>query len=90
VKASTLVLLVLEGLKVAVTPVGSPVAVRATLLLEPINPVTLRVLLALPPATRGRVLGEEERLKLSAGAEMVSAIVAVLVTVPLVPLAVTE
>jgi hypothetical protein len=88
VKASTLVLPVLEGLKVAVTPVGSPVAVKATLLLEPVRPLTLMVLLALLPARRGRVLGEDERLKPDDG--IVSAMVAVLVSFPLVPVTFTE
>lgn len=87
VKDITLVVRVLEGLKVIVTPVGRPFAVRTTLLLEPLKPATLTVLLALLPTTSGSVLDEEERVKF--GSETVSAMVAVLLTVPLVPVTVT-
>jgi 8-oxo-dGTP pyrophosphatase MutT (NUDIX family) len=62
VKVSVLVLVVLEELNAAVTPVGSPEAAKATLLLAPL---TVIVLLTLePPATAERELAEELRLKL--------------------------
>ena len=87
-RASVLVVLVLAELNVAVTPVGSPVTVRATLLLKPLILLTLTVLLALAPlATRARLPAEDERLKLGTG--IVSATVVVRVAVPEVPVTVT-
>jgi len=77
-------LLVTAGLKPAVTPVGSPVTVRATLLPEPFNPMMSIALLAVVPRTRFTVLGELEMLKLGAG--MANAMLAVLVIVPEVPI----
>jgi len=54
-------------LKVAVTPLGIPETLRATLLLNPFWPVTLIVLLAaVPPARRVKLLYEVERVKLGA------------------------
>jgi hypothetical protein len=87
VKVSELVVLVIAELKVAVTPVGSPVAVRATLLLTPFASVTPMVLLAVPPTRRVRLLAEDERLKLGTG--MVNAMVVAPVRVPEVPVTVT-
>jgi len=87
VKVSVLVVLVMTELKVAVTPVGSPIAVRATLLLTLVASVTPMALLAVPPTRRVRLLAEDERLKLGAG--MVNAMVVVLVRAPEVPVTVT-
>lgn len=79
--------LVVAGLKVGVTPVGSPVMVRATGLLDGLRPVTVIVLLMLPPVSRLSVLAEEERLK--AGCEMVRVTLAALLVVPEVPVTLT-
>ena len=80
--------LALDGLKVAVTAAGSPVAVSATLLLKPLTRVTPIVLLApAPPARRVRVLVAGERLKLDAG--IVTVMVLVLTVAPTVPFTVT-
>jgi hypothetical protein len=89
VKVNVLLLLVLAGLNVAVTPLGSPDAARFTLLLlRPIGLTTLIALLALlPPTRRVRLLAEDERLKLGTG--MVNAMVVVLVRAPEVPVTVT-
>ncbi len=60
-----LVLLVVEGLNVAVTPVGRPDAARLTLPLKPFFPSTMMVVLpALPPVETVRLLDETARLRL--------------------------
>ena len=82
-KVSVLAVVVVAGLKVAVTPVGSPAAVSATLAADPPAWAMLIVLLALPPTRRLRVLAEDEMLKLGAG--MVNTMAVVLVTVLKVP-----
>lgn len=81
-------LAVVVGLKVAVTPAGSPVAVSATLTTAPFALVTSIVLLSLaPPARSVNALTEEETLKPDAG--MAKMIVVVLVRDPDVPLTIT-
>jgi hypothetical protein len=60
-----LVLLVVEGLNVAVTPVGRPDAERLTLPLKPFCPSTMMVVLpALPPVETVTLLDETARLRL--------------------------
>jgi len=83
-KANVLVVLVVAGLNVGVTPAGSPAAVRATGLLEALRPETPMVVLAVPPVRRVRVLSEGERVKLGTG--MVRAMVVELVRVPDAPI----
>jgi hypothetical protein len=63
-KVRELLPVVLDGLNAAVTPLGSPDTVRATLPLKPFCPVTLILLLPLPARGTVRLLGEDERLKL--------------------------
>lgn len=76
-------------LNAAVTPVGRPDALSATLLLNPPIPVTLIIAPALPPpASSVRPAGEDERLKLGAG--MFRTITVELVAVPEVPVTVTR
>jgi hypothetical protein len=86
-KVRELVVLVMAGLKVADTPIGSPVSVKATLLLEPFAQVTSIVLPALPPTRRLRALCEDESVKLGSG--MVNVMLVVLVRVPEVPITFT-
>jgi len=62
----TLVPMVLAGLKEPESPEGNPDVVKATLLLNPFDPVTVMVLLVLdPPATRAKLAGEAESEKLA-------------------------
>ena len=82
-----LVVLVLAGLRVGVTPVGRPVTVRATGLLDALRPVTAIVLPMLLPVSRVSVLADAERLK--TGCVMVRVILAVLLAVPEVPVTFT-
>jgi hypothetical protein len=63
VKVRVLVVLVLEGSKVAVTPFGSPDTARATLLSKLLAPITVIVLLAVAPAASVRLMADVERLK---------------------------
>ena len=80
-KISVLVVLVMAGLKVAVRPLGSPVAVSATLPLKPPTPVMPIVMLApVPPAKKVSAAAEDEMLKL--GAETVKVMILVLVMAP--------
>ena len=65
-KFSELTELVVAGLNVAVTPVGTADTAKATSLLKPFCPVTLMVLLALAPAGRLRLPDDGKRLKLGA------------------------
>jgi hypothetical protein len=63
-KVRELLPVVLDGLNAAVTPLGSPDTLRATLPLKPFCPATLILLLPLPARGTVRLLGEDERLKL--------------------------
>jgi hypothetical protein len=84
------VLVVLVGLKEAVTPFGRPEADKLTLPLKPFCGVTVMVLVPLAPWTNVRVFGDAEREKLGTGAGFtVREIVAVLVKLPEVPVTVT-
>lgn len=60
---SVLVPVVLVGLKVAVTPLGRPEAIRATLPAKLFSFETEMVLVPLRPCVIARVVGEAERLK---------------------------
>ena len=65
---SALVPIVLVGLNVAVTPLGTPEADRATLAVKPLSGATVTVLVPLAPCVTVRLLGIAERLKFGAGA----------------------
>jgi len=87
VKVSVLLTLVMAGLKVAVTPAGSPVVVMETLLPELLFCLTEMVLAVFDPASRVRELADDEIVKLGSG--IVKIIVAAPVRVPEVPVTVT-
>jgi hypothetical protein len=90
VSVKLLVLVVLPGLKKAVTPLGSPEADRLTLPLKPFCAVTAIVVVPLAPCVIVMLLGEAEREKFGTGATLtVSAIAVVLVKLPEVPVTVT-
>lgn len=63
VSVSVLVEVVLAGLKLAVTPEGSPEIERFTVPLKPLTGFTVMVLFPLLPCTRVNEFGEAERLK---------------------------
>jgi hypothetical protein len=88
VKVRVLVPVVEVGLKVAVTPAGKPLALRATLPVNPPIDVTVTVLLPLPPCATDTLVGLADKEK-SAGALTVRMRVAVCVSEPLVPVMVT-
>ena len=64
---SVLLPVVLVGLNVAVTPLGTPDADSATLPVKPFCGVTVMVLVPLAPPVTVRLLGNDERLKSGAG-----------------------
>jgi len=67
----TLVVVVLVGLKDAVTPLGSPEATKLTLPVKPPAGVTVMVLVpAAPPGVIDRLLGAAERVKLGVTARL--------------------
>jgi hypothetical protein len=83
-------LVVLGGLKEAVTPAGKPEADKLTLLLKPFCGVTETVLVPLAPCMIDKVFGEAERVKLgTAAAVTVRETVVEFVRVPEVPAIVT-
>ena len=75
------------GLNAAVTPVGSPDALRAIAELKPPETAVVMVLVPLAPRATGTDAGEAEIV--NAGAVTVSVTVAVCVWVPAVPVTVT-
>ena len=78
VSVSVLLEVVLEGLKLAVTPAGSPDADKATLPLKPLTGFTVMVLVALLPCLTVKLAGEAESEKFGcAGAFTVKLIVVV-------------
>jgi hypothetical protein len=83
---SELLLVVLEGLKAAVTPLGKPVTPRFTLPVNPFWSRTVRALLPLVERGTVRLAGEVERLKL--GETTVKVITVVPLRLPEVPLTV--
>lgn len=83
VKVSVLVPVVKEvGLKLAVTPVGNPLALNATLLVNPPLGVTVTVLVPVPPWAALALVAASEKL---AAPGIVRAMVALWVRLPLVP-----
>ncbi len=60
---SVLVPVVLVGLNVAVTPLGTPEADRPTLPVKPLSAATVMVLEPLAPCVTARLLGIAESLK---------------------------
>jgi hypothetical protein len=87
VKLSALVLLVFAGLKIAVTPAGSPAIPSEALLVAPLRPVTEMLLLALEPVYSVKLLGEGARA--SVGTGMMSEKLVELLALPEVPVTVT-
>jgi hypothetical protein len=88
VKLNVLALVVLAGLKEAVTPIGRPDTDKLTLPLKPFCGVTVTVLVPLAPCAELKVFGEADRLKLG-GKTTVREIVAVLLKLPDIPVMVT-
>ena len=72
VSVKVLVLVVLPGLKEALTPLGSPDAVKLTLPLKPFSGVTVMLLVPLPPCVRLRLPEDAERVKLGAVLELLT------------------
>jgi hypothetical protein len=81
------VVVAVNGLNDAVTPLGNPVAAKLTLPEKPLMPLTLIVLLPLPERGMVRLVGKTARLKL--GTTTIKEIGIVLVRVPEVPVMVT-
>jgi hypothetical protein len=89
VNVKTLVVVVLVGLKDAVTPLGKPeVTAKLTVPVKPFSGFTVIVLVPLPPLGTLRLLGAADRVKLPAPVT-VRLIVVVWVSVPDVPVIVT-
>jgi hypothetical protein len=82
-----LLVAVLAGLKLAVTPFGRADTVKLTLPLKPFCPLTVRVLEPLLPLVKLSVFGDAARVNV--GTVTVTPIEAVLLTVPYVPVMVT-
>ena len=79
------------GLKVAVTPVGWPVAVSAMAELKPPETVVVRVEAPLDPRATETEVGDAASVKAGTGAEVtVSEMVAVWVMLPPMPVTVME
>src|SRR5690349_22388269 len=88
VKVNVLLLVVVAGLKTAVTPLGSPEADRLTLPLKPFCAATVTVLVAVPPCRTVNAAGNADKPKVGTGVT-VRAIVVVVTTFPDVPIMVT-
>jgi hypothetical protein len=88
VKVTVLLVVVLPGLKDAVTPLGSPDADKLTLPLKPLVGLTVTVLLALLPWVTETLAGDAESVKFGA-AFTVSVTVVVWLRLPEVPVIVT-
>lgn len=86
-KVRELLLVVLDGLNAAVTPLGNPETPRATMPLKPFCPATLILLLPLRARGTVRLLDEDKRLKL--GTTTVNAMVVVPLRPPEVPVMVS-
>lgn len=86
-KVRVLLPVVLDGLKVAVTPLGKPDTPKATVPLKPFLPITLMVLLLLP--ARGTVTLPAEEVRLKLGITTVNAMVVVLFRLPAAPVMVS-
>jgi hypothetical protein len=66
-KVTVLAAVVVAGLKVAVTPLGNPLALKATLLVKPPVEVTVTVLLPLAPVLTVKLAGLPDREKSGVG-----------------------
>jgi hypothetical protein len=88
VSFKALELVVLVGLKDAVTPVGKPEADKLTLPLKPFCGVTVMLLEPLDPCVIARLLGDAESVKFG-GAATVSEMVVVFDRLPDIPVTVT-
>jgi hypothetical protein len=86
--AESVNVLVLPGLKDAVTPLGRPEADRATLPLKPMSGLTVTVLVPLEPCVTVKVLGEAESVKVGGGFTVSETVVA-FVKLPALPVMVT-
>ena len=76
------------GLNAAVTPVGMPKAVKATLPANGLTSVTVMVSVPLAPGATVRLAGEAERLKLPRPVTVSVIVVVTGVSVPEVPVTV--
>jgi len=85
---TVLLVAVAAGLNAAVTPLGRPATVRATVPVNPVLGVTVMVSAALAPCTTLRVAGEAASEK-SAGGTTVKAMVQVALRLPDLPVTVT-
>lgn len=88
VKVSALVPVVDAGLNAAVTPAGSPLALRATLPANPPEGATVIVLAPVPPCATETLAGAADKAKLGVLLVTVRTSVAVCVSVPLTPVTV--
>jgi len=90
VKVTVLLVVVLPGLKEAVTPLGRPEADKLTLPVKPFTGFTVMVLLPLPPCVTETLVGEADSEKFGTAAALtVSVTVVVCVKLPEVPVIVT-
>lgn len=90
VNVTVLLVVVLPGLKDAVTPLGRPEADKLTLPLNPLIGLTVMVLVPLPPCVTETLVGEADSEKsAAAGAVTVRVTVVVWVKLPEVPVMVT-
>lgn len=90
VNVTVLLVVVLPGLKEAVTPLGRPEADRLTLPVNPFTGLTVIVLLPLPPCVTETLVGDAESEKFgTAAAFTVSVTVVVWLRLPDVPVIVT-
>jgi hypothetical protein len=88
VSVSTCVPVTVPAANDAVTPLGSPVAARVTVPLNPFAPVTVMVLVPVLPWATDTLVGEADSVKLGGGV-IERSIVAVAVSAPEVPVMVT-
>jgi hypothetical protein len=90
VSVNVLALVVLVGLKEAVTPLGRPEADKVTLPLKPFCGVTVMVLAPLAPWVSAKLLGDAESVKLGTGSGFtVREMVVEFVKLPEVPVMIT-
>jgi hypothetical protein len=90
VSVNMLALVVLVGLKEAVTPLGRPEAAKVTLPLKPFCGVTVMVLAPLAPWVSAKLLGDAESVKLGTGSGFtVREMVVEFVKLPEVPVMIT-
>lgn len=85
VNVTVLVPVVEAGLKLAVTPLGKPLAASATVPVKPLDGLTVIVLLAVPPWATETLVGFAASVKVGVVPVTVKAMVALWVRFPLVP-----